>query len=65
MISLKVAQGVLYCPTEDVSAWVKTLEQVLVNPNIAPAINLRLAEAEKYSWSHHTQIIAQSYLQLF
>ncbi|MCM0589943.2 MAG: glycosyltransferase [Gloeotrichia echinulata CP02] len=58
-------QGVLYCPTEDVSAWVKTLEQVLVNPNIAPAINLRLAEAEKYSWSHHTQIIAQSYLQLF
>jgi glycosyltransferase involved in cell wall biosynthesis len=58
-------QGVLYCPTKDVSAWVKTLEQVLVNPNIAPAINLRLAEAEKYSWSHHTQIIAQSYLQLF
>ncbi|MBD2503645.1 glycosyltransferase [Anabaena azotica FACHB-119] len=57
-------QGVLYCPTEDISAWVKMLEQVLAKPNLAPAINLRLAEAEKYSWSNHTEIIAQSYLQL-
>ena len=51
----------VYCPTEDVSAWVKTLEQLLANPTSVPVLNLRLAQAQKYSWSTHTQIIAQAY----
>ncbi|WGV29222.1 glycosyltransferase [Halotia branconii] len=57
-------QAVVYCPTADVSAWVNTVEQLLLNPTSAPDINLRLSQAQKYSWSTHTQIIAQSYSEL-
>lgn len=57
-------EAAVYCPTTDVSAWVKTLEQLLLNPTSAPAINLRLAQAKRYSWSAHAQIIAQSYTKL-
>ncbi len=57
-------QGVVYCLTEDVSSWVKTIKQLLVNPTSAPAIDVRLAEAQKYSWSTHAQIIARSYSRL-
>ncbi|MDM9383293.1 glycosyltransferase [Chlorogloeopsis sp. ULAP01] len=57
-------KAAVYCPMGDVSAWVKTVEQLLVNPTNAPALNLRVSQAQKYSWSIHTQIIAQSYLQL-
>ncbi|MBF2005159.1 MAG: glycosyltransferase [Chlorogloeopsis fritschii C42_A2020_084] len=57
-------QAAVYCPIGDVSAWVKTVEQLLVNPASAPALNLRLSQAQKYSWSAHAQIIAKSYLQL-
>lgn len=55
----------VYCPVADISAWVKTVEQLLENPTSAPAYNLRLAQAEKYSWSTHAQIIAKAYLQLY
>ncbi|MEA5575957.1 glycosyltransferase [Anabaena sp. UHCC 0451] len=56
--------GVIYCPISDVSVWVKTVAQVLSNPITAPSLNLRLHQAQKYSWSNHAQIIAQSYLKL-
>ena len=54
----------VYCPVGDVSAWAKTVEQLLANPSLAPERNLRLAQAQRYSWSVHAQIIAQAYLQL-
>lgn len=57
-------QGVVYYSTEDVSGWVKTIEQLLANPTSAPALNVRLDEAKKYSWSNHAQIVAQSYSRL-
>ncbi|MFQ4146222.1 glycosyltransferase [Chlorogloeopsis sp. ULAP02] len=57
-------KAAVYCPIGDMSAWVKTIEQLLVNPTNAPALNLRVSQAQKYSWSTYTQIIAQSYLQL-
>jgi glycosyltransferase involved in cell wall biosynthesis len=57
-------EGVIYCRTADISAWVKTVTQLLSNPTSAPAMNLRLNQAQKYSWSNHTQIIAQSYIKL-
>ena len=56
--------GVVYCPVADISAWVKTVEQLLENPTTAPEYSLRLAQAQKYSWSNHAQIIANAYLQL-
>jgi glycosyltransferase involved in cell wall biosynthesis len=56
--------AVVYCPVADVSAWVKTVEQLLENPTSAPEYSLRLAQAQKYSWSAHAQTIANAYLQL-
>jgi glycosyltransferase involved in cell wall biosynthesis len=56
--------GAVYCPVEDISTWVNTVEELLENPNSAPSLDIRLTQAQKYSWSAHTQIIAQTYLQL-
>ncbi len=57
-------EAVMYCSITDISHWVQTIKQILVNSHSAPTINLRLNQAQKYSWSHHAQIIAKSYLQL-
>ncbi len=57
-------EAVMYCSITDISAWVQTIEQVLANPITAPHLNLRLHQAQKYSWSNHAEIIAQSYLRL-
>jgi glycosyltransferase involved in cell wall biosynthesis len=54
----------VYCPVADVAAWVGTVERLLESPNTAPECNLRLAQAQKYSWSTHAQMIAKAYLQL-
>ncbi|GAC1449571.1 MAG: hypothetical protein NVS2B14_18940 [Chamaesiphon sp.] len=54
----------VYCPLDDVSAWVETVEQLLTNPTSAPKLAVRLAQAQKYSWSAHTQTIVESYLRL-
>lgn len=54
----------VYCPVGDVSAWVKTVDKLLIEPSFAPEQNFRLAQAQKYSWSTHAQTIAQAYLQL-
>ena len=54
----------VYCPVGDVSTWVKTVEHLLERPTRAPERNLRLAHAQKYSWSAHAQTIAKAYLQL-
>lgn len=56
--------AVVYCPLAEISSWVKTVDQLLVNPTSAPELNFRLAQAEKYSWSAHAQTIAQGYLRL-
>lgn len=54
----------VYCSIRDIPTWVNTANNLLKNPDTAPSLNLRLAQAEKYSWSTHAQIIAQTYLQL-
>lgn len=54
----------VYCSISDIPTWVNTANNLLKNPDTAPSLNLRLAQAKKYSWSTHAQIIAQTYLQL-
>jgi glycosyltransferase involved in cell wall biosynthesis len=53
-----------YCPVGDISTWVKTVDQLVVNPNCSPKLEIRLAQSQKYSWSTHANIIAQAYLNL-
>jgi glycosyltransferase involved in cell wall biosynthesis len=57
-------EGVIYCSMADVPVWAETVVQLLSNPITAPRLNLRLYQAQKYSWSNHAQIIAKSYLKL-
>lgn len=54
----------VYCPVGDISVWLEKVAQCLANSNNAPAINTRLAQAEKYSWSAHANTIAEAYLKL-
>jgi len=54
----------VYCPPGDISAWVKTVEELLANPNSAPSLEIRQVQAQKYSWSAHAGIIADAYLRL-
>lgn len=56
--------AILYCPLEQVETWTDLVSQLLVNPELAPSLALRLAQADKYSWSRHAAIIQQSYLNL-
>jgi len=53
-----------YCPVGNISTWVKTVDQLVINPNYSPELEIRLAQAQKYSWSTHANIIAEAYLNL-
>lgn len=56
--------AVHYCPIDNISHWVNTIETLLINPNLAPNLDSRFNQSQKYSWSNHANIIAQTYLNL-
>jgi glycosyltransferase involved in cell wall biosynthesis len=53
-----------YCTVGEISTWVKTVDQLVINPNDSPELKIRLAQAQKYSWSTHANTIAEAYLNL-
>jgi glycosyltransferase involved in cell wall biosynthesis len=57
-------RAVNYCPVGDISTWVKAVDQLVINPNCSPKIEIRLAQSQKYSWSIHANTIAEAYLNL-
>jgi glycosyltransferase involved in cell wall biosynthesis len=57
-------RAVNYCPVGDISTWVKTVDQLVINPNYSPELETRLAQSQKYSWSTHANTIAEAYLNL-
>ncbi|MFM7437070.1 MAG: glycosyltransferase [Snowella sp.] len=56
--------AVNYCPLGDISTWVRITDQLITHPEHCPSLDLRLAQAQKYSWSTHANIIAGAYLDL-
>jgi glycosyltransferase involved in cell wall biosynthesis len=54
----------VYCPAGDGAAWSDTVERLLGAPCLAPAVDIRLQQARRFSWQRHAQIIADSYLRL-
>jgi glycosyltransferase involved in cell wall biosynthesis len=54
----------LYCPVADVPAWAHTVTRALLDPTFAPARDIRLAQAARFSWREHARIIAEAYLAL-
>jgi glycosyltransferase involved in cell wall biosynthesis len=57
-------EAVIYAPVGDITAWVKIISNLLSHPHQAPTPAIRQRQAEKYSWSHHASLIAESYLNL-
>jgi glycosyltransferase involved in cell wall biosynthesis len=57
-------RAVNYCRVGEISTWVKTVDQLVINPNYSPELGIRLAQAQKYSWSTHADTIAEAYLNL-
>jgi glycosyltransferase involved in cell wall biosynthesis len=55
----------IYCPLTDIAAWIDQVQNVITNPAIAPSLDIRLAHAQKYSWSNHADIVATAYLELY
>src|SRR5439155_21990059 len=54
----------IYCPLADVPTWIARIRDLLHGANPAPTLQARLAQARKYSWRSHAQIIAQAYRNL-
>ena len=52
----------VYCQVAHISAWANTVEQLLTDPSNAPALQIRLEQAQKYSWSAHARNIVRAYL---
>jgi glycosyltransferase involved in cell wall biosynthesis len=58
----------IYCPITNLSlhlsVWLEAIAQVIEKSEQIPNLDLRLAQAKKYSWSHHAEIIANAYLRM-
>jgi len=54
----------IYCPLSDLSTWSEAIALVITNSAKIPHLDIRLEQAQKYSWSKHVDIIAQAYLKL-
>ncbi len=54
----------VYCPVADVDAWAAAVNRVLADDRFAPACEIRLARAARYSWKEHARVIGETYLRL-
>jgi len=57
-------QAVLYCPVGDVEVWAEQIEGRLFTAEPFPSLELRLAQAARFTWARHADIIARTYLSL-
>ena len=56
--------AVVYCAVGDVPAWAGAVAGLLTDPELAPPRATRLAQAARYSWGEHAQVIGAAYLRL-
>ncbi len=54
----------VYCPAGNVCAWAAKVVELLARPDAAPALEKRLAQARRYSWTAHVDTLVESYRQL-
>ncbi len=64
--TLREAGGaaVAFLPVADVPAWAGAVVGLVVNPAAAPPLEVRLAQAARFSWREHARVIAEAYLSL-
>jgi glycosyltransferase involved in cell wall biosynthesis len=56
--------AVICCSVGDIDMWVNTIVELLEKPQKAPSLEVKLEQANKYSWSTHAEVIANAYLDL-
>ncbi len=54
-------EAAIYCPVGNIDAWAATAGALLAKPESAPALEMRLAQARRYSWSSHVDTLVESY----
>jgi glycosyltransferase involved in cell wall biosynthesis len=54
----------LYCPVGDVEAWVETLDALLSERLPAPAREVRLERARRFTWQAHARTVLDAYQRL-
>jgi glycosyltransferase involved in cell wall biosynthesis len=57
-------EAVLYCPPGDVEAWARQILGRIFPAEPFPSPQLRLAQAARFTWGRHADIIAGAYLRL-
>jgi glycosyltransferase involved in cell wall biosynthesis len=57
-------RAAVYCPVADVAGWSQTVCRLLADPALAPQRSLRIAQAQRFSWAAHAEIIVKTYLWL-
>jgi glycosyltransferase involved in cell wall biosynthesis len=56
--------AVVYCPVGDVDTWVKRVENLLSGTELPPPLEIRLAQAGRYTWKVHAEQIAKTYREM-
>jgi glycosyltransferase involved in cell wall biosynthesis len=54
----------VFCPVGEVDAWVDVVGSVLAGTCPTPPLEIRLAQARKFSWAEHARIVADAYARL-
>jgi glycosyltransferase involved in cell wall biosynthesis len=56
--------AVIYCPVGDVETWTARSLAAITTPDLAPALDRRLAVAGRYTWDNYARTIMTAYAQL-
>ena len=54
----------VYCPVGDIEVWAAAVAECIARPESAPPRAARLAQARRYSWTTHADVILSAYRRL-
>ena len=54
----------VYCPVADIDGWAAAVSESIARPESAPPRATRLAQARRYSWTTHADVLLSAYRRL-
>jgi glycosyltransferase involved in cell wall biosynthesis len=54
----------VFCPVGDLDVWTETVGALLAGSHSPPSLDVRLAQARKFSWGRHARVVADAYARL-
>lgn len=57
-------EAAVYCPLADITTWTETVTSLLMTPDKAPAQEIRISRAARFSWAAHARTIFAAYHRL-